>query len=113
MYPKTQNRVHIEEKEMRTKQLNFDFGVTPEQSCIMCHLSSECSGCCNKCIAEGRPCSNSMQSCSRPNAAFEQNRWNNWLYLVATALPELKKFIPKKYKKELKKYDKRRMPEIF
>ena len=52
MYPKTQNRVHIEEKEMRTKQLSFDFGVTPEQSCIMCHLASECSGCCNKCIAE-------------------------------------------------------------
>lgn len=84
---------------MKVKQLSLNFGVTPEQSCIMCHLASECSGCCNKCIAEGRPCSNSMQSCSRPNAAFEQNRWDNWLYLVATALPELKKFIRKNIKK--------------
>lgn len=87
---------------MKVKQLSFDFGVTPEQSCIMCHLASECSGCCNKCIAEGRPCSNSMQSCSRPNAEFEQKRWENWLYLVANSLTELKKFIPQKYKKELK-----------
>ena len=33
------------------KQLTFifDYGVTPEQACIMCHLSSECSGCCVRC----------------------------------------------------------------
>jgi len=27
-----------------------------------------------------------------------------WMYLVATSLPELKRFIPRKWRKELKKH---------
>ena len=39
-------------------QLDFlyDFGVTREQACIMCHLSSGCGGCCEKCRKERGYC---------------------------------------------------------
>lgn len=73
-----------------SKQLELDFGVTPEQACIMCHLSSECSGCCKKC---GKECG---QNCSLPSMALDKMRWDAWMYLVATSLPELKRFIPRK-----------------
>lgn len=33
----------------RQLTFTFDYGVTPEQACIMCHLSSKCSGCCVRC----------------------------------------------------------------
>ena len=29
-------------------------------------------------------------------------RWNAWMYIVSTSLPELKRFIPVKYRKHLK-----------
>ena len=80
------------------KQLSFDFAVTPEMSCIMCHLSSECNGCCRKCA---KPCG-AMQNCSLPYAQNELPRWHTWVALVRDALPELKQFIPKKYHKSLK-----------
>lgn len=81
------------EYDMRTEQLSIDFGVTDEQSCIMCHLSSNCAGCCKKC----RNPSCSGQMCSIPFAKDETARWNTWMYLVRTFFPELKKFIPKKF----------------
>ena len=36
----------------RQDRLNFEYGVTKEQGCIMCHISSGCGGCCAKCKAE-------------------------------------------------------------
>lgn len=81
------------------KQLQFDLqcGVTKEQACIMCHLSSECSGCCVKCRAENKNNDCSVQSCSLLSMEHDGNRWNTWMYLVATSLPRLKKFVPHKY----------------
>lgn len=84
------------------KQLEFDFGtygVTREQACIMCHLSSECNGCCVKCKAKGENGSCNGQTCSLPTRDIEGERWETWIHLVKTSLPELRKFIPKKYKK--------------
>ena len=84
------------------KQLEIDFGtygVTREQACIMCHLSSECSGCCIKCIAEGRNGSCNGQTCSQLTRDNEGKRWETWIHLVKNNLPELRKYIPKKYKK--------------
>lgn len=86
-----------------SRQLEFDFGVTDEQACIMCHLSSGCPGCCRKCNKCGG------QMCSLPFVEHEKARWDTWMHLVATALPELKRFIPKKFHKELKKHDTRRV----
>ncbi len=82
------------------KQLEFDFGVTEEQACIMCHLSSECEGCCARCKGE------CAQKCSLPFIATEKSRWDTWMHLVANNLPELKKFIPTEWRKELKKHQK-------
>lgn len=33
---------------MEQQRFLFDYGVTPEQACIMCHFSSECGGCCEQ-----------------------------------------------------------------
>lgn len=87
-----------------SKQLefDFDFGVTKEQACVMCHLSSECFGCCVKCKAEDKNGTCGGQSCSLQSRDTDGQRWDAWMYLVATSLPELKKFIPKKYRKSLK-----------
>lgn len=84
-----------------SRQLSFifDYGVTREQACIMCHLSSECEGCCLKCTKDNG-CHG--QLCSQPYRDHEGQRWNTWIYLVRTSLPELKRFVPKKYHKYLK-----------
>lgn len=87
------------------KQLEIDFGtygVTREQACIMCHLSSECDKCCVKCIAAGDNGSCGGQVCSLPTRDNEGQRWEAWIHLVKTTLPELRKFIPQKYKKLVK-----------
>ena len=87
------------------KQLEIDFGtygVTREQACIMCHLSSECSRCCVKCKAEGKNGSCNGQSCSQQSKDIDGKRWETWIYLVKESLPELRKFIPRKYLKLVK-----------
>lgn len=88
-----------------THQFRFEFGVTPEQACFMCHLSSECAGCCRKC----HKCTG--QACSQENLETQQSRWDTWMYLVANtpALAHLKKFIPKKYHYFLKHYKKKKI----
>ena len=86
----------IEGKQL---SLNLDWGVTREQACIMCHLSSECEDCCLRCNHKNG-CAG--QLCSQPSRDHEGQRWNTWMYLVRTSLPELKRFIPKKYHKYLK-----------
>ena len=47
--------------------LNLDYGISKEQACILCHLSSECAGCCVKCKAESRCGSCQGQNCSIPS----------------------------------------------
>ena len=42
---------------------------------------------------------NEMQGCRSERG----QRWDTWMYLVSTSLPELKRFIPVKYRKHLKK----------
>lgn len=86
---------------MIAKQLAFDFEVTAEQACIMCHLSSECSGCCRKCIEDGKNGScNSRQLCTQ--GSLEQSkRWNAWIYHLKTFdySKRLIKFLPEKWRK--------------
>lgn len=79
----------------RQERIRFQFGVTPEQSCIMCHLSAECSDCCKKCKVEG--CHG--QNCSLPSRDHDGQRWENWLYIVANFRPDLRRFVPRKYHK--------------
>ncbi len=74
---------------------NFSFGVTREQACVMCHLSSECEGCCLKC-KKGN-CAG--QVCSQSTRDHDGQRFLTWIYLVKTTLPELRRFVPKKYLK--------------
>ena len=73
------------------------YGISREQSCILCHLSSGCGGCCNKCKAHGDNGACYGQSCSLPFRDHEGVRWDTWMHLVSTSFPELRKFIPKKY----------------
>ncbi len=82
------------------QELRMDYGITREQACILCHLSSECSECCLKCT-KSNGCQG--QNCSQPFRDHEGQRWDTWMYLVATALPELKRFVPIKFSKHLKK----------
>ena len=82
-------------------QLSLDFGVTPEQACIMCHLSANCDKCCKQCQSKGTICDNSMQACSQANPEYQGPRWRTWMYHVAVYFPELKKYVPQKYHKEI------------
>lgn len=79
--------------ESRELELNFDYGVTKEQACIMCHLSSECDGCCLKCKDDN--CEG--QRCSQPFRDYDGQRFETWIWLVKTFYPHLRKFVPKKY----------------
>lgn len=83
--------------------LDMDYGISKEQACILCHLSSECAGCCVKCRAENKNGTCYGQVCSLSTREHEGKRWDIWMYLVSTSLPELKRFIPVKYRKHLKK----------
>lgn len=85
----------------------FDYGVTPEQACIMCHFSSECGGCCVKCRAENPDSTCYGQNCSQPKRHHDGQRWEAWLHIVATFRPDLKKFLPRKYWKYLKQNNKK------
>ena len=87
---------------MTEQRFNFDYGVTPEQACIMCHLSSECGGCCQKCKKDG--CHG--QLCSQPGRDHMGQRWETWIYIVSNLLPELRRFIPHKYWKYIKRIKK-------
>ena len=42
-----------------------------------------------------------MQACSQANLEYQGPRWRTWMYHVAVYFPELKKYIPKKYHKEI------------
>ena len=86
---------------MHSTQLRLPLGVTPEQACIMCHLSSECGGCCRECAARGKTCSNLAQLCSREDMESQGPRWDSWIALVRTTLPKLRIWVPRNYWKEL------------
>lgn len=63
-------------------QTSLDFGtygIAREQACILCHLSSECAGCCQRCE---HPDGCQSQSCSLPTRHIEGNRWDTWMHLV-------------------------------
>ncbi|MBR4828196.1 MAG: hypothetical protein IKZ92_00120 [Muribaculaceae bacterium] len=65
------------------EQLSIHFksyGVNAEQACIMCHLSSECGGCCAKC--SNNTCGG--QVCSQSGKDTDGNRWDAWMHLVST-----------------------------
>ena len=66
--------------------LNLDYGISKEQACILCHLSSECEGCCVKCKAENKNDGCSGQACSQPFREKEGNRWDTWMHLVSTSV---------------------------
>lgn len=64
------------------KQLKIDFNIIPtkEQVCIMCHLSSECHKCCNKC--EG---CNARQICMINKSYEDQTeRLSSWIHIIET-----------------------------
>ena len=60
--------------------ITFNYGISREQACILCHLSSECGGCCCKCDKSGG-CQG--QTCSLPTRDLEGQRWDTWMHLVA------------------------------
>lgn len=86
--------------------MEFDFGITEEQACILCHLCNDCPGCCIKCRAQGRSGTCIGQACSRPGIADDRNRWDKWMDIVATSQTGLAKYIPDIYKGELKRHKK-------
>lgn len=83
---------------------NFTYGVTKEQACILCHLSSDCGGCCVKCKAEGKSGTCYGQNCSQLSRETDGQRWETWMYLINSYdhLAHLKKYIPQKYRKCLR-----------
>ena len=89
--------------EIMPLQKSFDFAVTAEMACVMCHFSSECGGCCNKCRAAGTECG-SQQLCSQPSRRYDADRWASWIAIVRSnpAFNNLKRYIPKEWRKSLK-----------
>ena len=78
-------------------ELHFQYGISSEQACILCHLSASCSGCCLKC---GKKEECQGQVCSQPFKDHEGQRWDTWMYLVTTQLTHLLKYIPKELRKK-------------
>lgn len=98
---------------MNEGQLELDmkeYGISREQACILCHLSSECGGCCVKCKAEGKSGTCYGQECSLPSRDHDGQRWDAWMHIVSTLLPELERFVPERYRKALKKQRKEKRP---
>ncbi len=74
-----------------------DYGLSREQACILCHLSAECSGCCARCThPNGCP----GQTCSQPSREREGNRWEAWMHILGTALPQLAQYIAPELRKK-------------
>lgn len=90
-------------KNNRQERFNFEYGVTREQACIMCHLSSECADCCEKCRAQGKNGTCYGQTCSLPSRNHDGQRWDTWLYIVANFRFDLRRFVPRKYWKFITK----------
>ncbi len=87
---------------MNAKQTSFvfDYGISREQACILCHLSSGCGGCCVKCFAKGKNGTCNGQLCSQPTRDRDGQRWDAWMHILATSLPELAKFISPSLRKK-------------
>lgn len=68
----------------RQTELIFSYGISREQACILCHLSSECGGCCAKCMASNGKGSCNGQLCSLPSRDQDGQRWDSWMWLVKT-----------------------------
>ena len=85
---------------MRVTQTTIilDYGISREQACILCHLSSECSGCCVRCSKGG--CQG--QSCSQQNRENDGQRWDTWMHLVKN-YPHIKKYAAKVISPELQR----------
>lgn len=68
--------------EQTYSQLTIDFPIIPiqQQICMMCHFSSECDNCCNKCI---NPC-NAGQACGlKDNPEDLADRLDAWIHIVS------------------------------
>lgn len=76
---------------------NFEYGISREQACILCHLSAECSGCCIKCDHHDG-CQG--QACSQPFREHEGQRWDTWMYLLREHFPHLEKYITPELRKK-------------
>lgn len=76
--------------------LIFDYGISREQACILCHLSAECTGCCKVCKEQ---CQGQM--CSQPFREHEGQRWDTWMHILRhTGLKELAKYITPELRKK-------------
>ena len=80
--------------------LTFDYGISREQSCILCHLSAECEMCCVKCQAENKNGSCPGQLCSQPMRHHDGQRWDAWMHILENMLPELARFIAPELRKK-------------
>ena len=79
---------------------NFQYGISAEQACVLCHLSAECEGCCLRCKND-KGCYG--QTCSQPDRDTQGARWDAWMYMVATYRPDLRRYIPRKWRGEVNK----------
>ena len=84
------------------QRLNFQYGITREQACIICHLAAECHGCCVKCKAEGRNGTCYGQTCFQSTRHQDGQRFETWLHIATTLRPELQEYIPHKFLKPIK-----------
>lgn len=70
-------------KRIRTDQMELALSPTPSEVCWMCHLSSECTKCCNKCKEE--ICRGSEQICGLKKDLSDQTcRLSTWIYHCKT-----------------------------
>lgn len=78
-------------------ELNFQYGISREQACILCHLSSECGGCCRKCTKND--CNG--QLCSQASRNYDGKRWDTWMHLISTYnMKHLLRLIPSDIQKK-------------
>lgn len=82
-------------KAKAMEQLTLDLRIIPTQSqiCMMCHFSTECENCCNKCSSR----CNASQQCGHKEVFGDQaERLSAWLRIIQIpTFRHLKKFVIK------------------
>lgn len=73
-------------------QLSIPFVQVPTRAdiCLMCHYSSECGDCCNKCV---NTCNGKQRCGLKENPENHIDRMKSWIQIVEIdAMSDLKKF---------------------
>lgn len=88
----------------RQLEFGYEYGVTKEQACILCHIAADCEGCCSKC-EHRRNGACAGTTCVQLTREEDGGRWETEMRRVNGAFKSLRRHVPEKWLKEWKKHN--------